>query len=85
MKTGILGLFLLTNTVALFCALNFWTPNWQQAGITVLVIEVVFLLLIGLPLFLHQMIWKRKSSLRLREGRDGLNLLFWVKRPEAMK
>ena len=61
LKTGVLGIFLLINAVAIFCAFNPWVPDWQRAGISVLVIEGAFFLLIGLPLFLYHLIWKRKS------------------------
>lgn len=61
LKTGISGLFLLVNAVAVFCAFNPWIPDWQDQGITVLAFEAVFFILIGVPVLLYQVIWKKKS------------------------
>lgn len=60
-RTGILGLFLLVNAVAIFCAINPWFTGWQAQGTTVLLLEAVFLIVIGVPAIIYQMVCKRKS------------------------
>ena len=61
LKTGILGLFLLANAVAMFCAFNPWIPDWENQGLTVLAFEAVFFLLIGVPVLLYQVFRGKKS------------------------
>ena len=60
-RGGILGLFLLLNLVALFCALNPWVTSWQAQGTIVLLLEAVLLVVIGVPAIIYQMIRKKKS------------------------
>ncbi len=62
LKTSIIGIFIAVNAVALFCALNPWVEEWQRSGITVLVFEGLFLLVIGLPAMAYQMLFKGKSA-----------------------
>ncbi len=64
LKTGIAGLFLLLNAVAVFSAVNPWVSDWRVQGITVLVVEAAFLLLIGLPSVAYQVFWKKKTFRR---------------------
>lgn len=61
MQNSVLTIFLAVNAVAIFCAVNPWFQGWQNAGIVLLVVEAVFLLLIGLPSVFYQMIWKKKT------------------------
>ncbi len=60
-KTGILWIFVLINAALLFLALNPWITTWQGQAQMVLIIEVVFLVVIGIPVLLYQMIYKKKS------------------------
>ena len=61
LKTGIVGLFLLLNAVVVFSAVNPWVTDWRAQGITVLVVEAAFLLLIGLPSVAYEVFWKKKT------------------------
>jgi len=61
LRTGILGVFLLANAIAAFCVFNPWITEWRELGITFLIFEVVFVVVIGLPVLLYQTVWKRKS------------------------
>ena len=61
MNNSVLTIFLVVNAVAIFCAVNPWFQDWQNAGIVVLVTEAAFLLLIGLPSVFYQMIRKKKT------------------------
>jgi hypothetical protein len=60
MKQGILALWLLVNAVVLFVIFNPWWRDWAAQGIAVLFLEVVFLVIIGLPVFCHQFFRKKK-------------------------
>lgn len=59
-KTAYL-IFLLVNLVALFCAINPWFPQYQSQGVTILVVETIGVLVIGLPLILFQIIVKKQT------------------------
>jgi hypothetical protein len=58
---GVLGIFLLVNAVALFCVFNPWIKDWAAQGIVLLVLEGIFLVLIGVPVFLYHFIGKKKT------------------------
>ena len=60
-KVSIVGVFLILNVSILFLVLNPWATKWQGQGILILVLEGAFLLLIGIPVLLHQMIRKKKT------------------------
>jgi len=62
MKKGVFAIFLLVNAVALFCAFNPWIAEWRDHGIVALVVEAIFLALIGAPVFIYHFARKRKSS-----------------------
>lgn len=64
LKNGIVGLFLLLNAVAVFSVVNPWVSDWRAHGITVLLVEAAFLLLIGLPRVAYQVFWKKKTFRR---------------------
>lgn len=55
MKNGVLLAALLVNLVALFCVFNHWVENWAGQGIVFLVLEAVFLTLVGAPVFVHHL------------------------------
>ncbi|MEZ4598680.1 MAG: hypothetical protein R2940_02700 [Syntrophotaleaceae bacterium] len=55
MKKGLLLVALLANIVALFCVLNPWFEDWMSQGIIFFVLEAVFLMLIGVPVFVHHL------------------------------
>ena len=60
-KTGILCIFVLINAALLILALNPWITTWQGQALMVLVIEVALLVVIGIPVLLYQMIFKKKT------------------------
>ena len=60
-KAGILLVFVLVNAALLFLALNPWITTWQGQAQMVLIIEVIFLVIIGLPVLLYQMIVRKKT------------------------
>jgi formate-dependent nitrite reductase membrane component NrfD len=64
MKKGILLVALLANIVALFCIFNPWFEDWMSQGIVFLVLEAVFLVLIGVPVFVHHL----RKGLSAREA-----------------
>ena len=53
MGKSILVVTLLGNLVALFCVFNPWHRGWVTQGIVFLVFELVFFLLVGVPVFVH--------------------------------
>jgi hypothetical protein len=61
LKTSIFAVLFLFNTVAIFCAFNPWILDWQAQGITVLLFEAAFSILIALPVLLYQVIRHKKS------------------------
>lgn len=60
-KIGVLSIFLLINTVAFFCVFNLWIKDWAAQGIVLLLLEAVFLVLVGVPVFLYHFIGKKKT------------------------
>ena len=60
-KTGILCIFVLINAALLVLALNPWITTWQGQALMVLIIEAVFLVVIGIPALLYQMIYRKKT------------------------
>ena len=60
-KIGVLGIFLFVNAVALFCVFNPWIKDWATQGIVLLVLEAVFLVLLGVPVFLYHFIRNKKT------------------------
>ncbi len=60
-KTGILCIFVLINAALLVLALNPWITTWQGQALMVLIIEAVFLVVIGIPVLLYQMIYRKKT------------------------
>ena len=60
-KAGILLIFVLVNAALLVLALNPWITTWQGQAQMVLIIEVIFLVIIGLPVLLYQMIVRKKT------------------------
>lgn len=55
MKTSIFFILFLANLVALLCLINPWFEEWANAAIVFFILEAVFLLLIGVPVFVHHM------------------------------
>lgn len=55
MKQGIFFVVAMVNAVALFCVFNPWFEDWTTQGIVLLVLEALFLLLIGVPVFIHHL------------------------------
>ena len=59
-RTGIFGFVLLANAVALFCIFNPWIEKWSSQAVVFLVLEAVFLVVIGIPVFLYHFVHKKK-------------------------
>lgn len=55
MKKGILLVALLANILALFCVFNPWFEDWTNQGIVFFILESVFLVVIGVPVFVHHL------------------------------
>lgn len=55
MKYGVFLVTLLTNAMAAFLAFNPWYEDWSTQGIVFLALEAVFLLLVGVPVFIHHL------------------------------
>jgi hypothetical protein len=55
MKQGFFLVLALVNAVALFCVFNPWFEGWATQGSVLLVLEALFLLLIGVPVFIHHL------------------------------
>lgn len=55
MKQGIFLVVAMVNAVALFCVFNPWFEDWVTQGVVLLVLEALFLLLIGVPVFIHHL------------------------------
>jgi hypothetical protein len=64
MKIGALSVFILANTVAIFCLVNPWISDWQTTAIIFFVIEAALLLLVGIPLFLYRLLHQKLSFRR---------------------
>lgn len=60
LKTGIFGVVLLANLVALFCIINPWFDGWQRQGYVLVVIEAVFTVVVGVPVFFYHYMRKKK-------------------------
>lgn len=60
-KNSILIAFLIINSLILFFAVNPWITNWRDHGILILILEVVFVIIIGIPVLLYQMIRNKKT------------------------
>ena len=60
LKTSIFAIFLLVNGVALFCLLNPWLPDWQEQATLLLILESIFLVVIGLPVFFYHFFKHKK-------------------------
>lgn len=64
MSRGIVLVTLLVNAVALLCVLNPWFEGWADAGIALFTFEALFLVLVGLPVFVHH----RRRGLPTRDA-----------------
>ena len=60
-RFSIFIVFLTINALIVFFALNPWITDWRDQGILILVFEAVFIVIIGIPVFLYQMIRKKKT------------------------
>lgn len=64
MKNEVLAVWLLINALALFLVVNPWFTDWASQAIVLLVLEAVFFIVIGLPVFLHHFFRKKKPFKR---------------------
>ncbi|MBI4774685.1 MAG: hypothetical protein HY788_10985 [Deltaproteobacteria bacterium] len=55
MRQGIFLVVLLANAAALVAVFNPWIKDWSGSGTVFLVFEGVFLLFIGVPVFIHHL------------------------------
>jgi hypothetical protein len=60
MRNEVLAVWLLINASALFLVFNTWFTDWASQAIVLLVLEAVFFIVIGLPVFLHHFFRKKK-------------------------
>lgn len=60
MRHEVLTVWLLINALTLFLVFNTWFTDWASQAIVLLVLEAVFFIVIGLPVFLHQFLRKKK-------------------------
>jgi hypothetical protein len=65
MKEGIYIVVLAANIAALFCIFNPWYVKWQSQGFVFFFLEALFLVFIGIPIFIHH----------LRKGRSWRNAM----------
>ncbi len=77
LRSGIFAVLLLTNAVAVFCAVNPWFEDWRSKGVVVLAAEAFLALAIGVPVFVHFRVrWKKPIRECLEEtARTMLDLL----------
>ena len=67
-RVSIFIVFFTINALIVFFAFNPWIKAWRDQGILILVFEAVFIVIIGIPVFLYQMIWKKKTFKRSISG-----------------
>lgn len=48
------------NVLLLFFAFNPWIEEWTSEALVALALELIFLLLVGVPVFLYQFIGRKK-------------------------
>lgn len=63
-KYAIMWLFLILNCVLVFLAINPWIDKWQGQAIAVLIFEVLFIIITGVPVLLYQMIKLKKTFMQ---------------------
>lgn len=61
MKKGIIILWIIVNVIAITLVFNPWVVNWTSQAIVFFVLEAVFLVLIGLPVFLYHFLRRKQS------------------------
>jgi len=60
MRNEVLAVWLLINALVLFLVFNTWFTDWASQAIVLLVLEAVFFIVIGLPVFFHHFFRNRK-------------------------
>lgn len=55
MRSGIPTVVVLTNFLAIFCIVNPWFDHWIRHGFAFLVVEMIALVFIGMPVFMHHL------------------------------
>lgn len=60
MTFGIILLFAAVNLLAAFCVVNPWIDTWRDIGILLLILEAVFGIVVGIPVFVYHR--KRKNQ-----------------------
>jgi len=79
-RQGIFLVVALVNALALFCVFNPWFEDWATQGTVLLVLEALFLLLIGVPVFNHHFRKGLPPRQKLAASLDSVMsfLLGWV-------
>ena len=62
MKLSIFVVFIFTNAVALFLLFNPWVTGWRSQATLLLILEALFVVVIGTPVFLYHFVGKKKSA-----------------------
>ena len=60
MRRSVLAIWILTNAVALILLVNPWFTTWRTQAAVLLILELVFLVVIGLPVFLYHFVRKKR-------------------------
>lgn len=72
-RLGIWSVLVVANAVALFCLVNPWVIDWRNQGILFFVLELAALILVFMPVFLYQLLRKKKTiGESLRDSTDAL-------------
>ena len=64
MRNEVLWVWLLINAVALFLMVTPWFADWASQATVLLILEAVFFIVVGLPIFLHHFCRKNKPFKR---------------------
>lgn len=72
MKKGVYVIALASNIAALFCILNPWFEDWASQGVVFLVLEVVFLLCIGISVFIYHLKKRLSKSEAMTASLDSV-------------
>lgn len=60
MKNEVLAVWLLVNALAAFMVFNKWFTDWASQALVLLVLEAFFFIVIGLPVFCHHFLCRKK-------------------------
>lgn len=72
MIKGVFWVVLLLNAVAFFLAFNPWLRDWSAQAIVLIVLEAAFLVVIGVPVFIHHLRKGRRPKDALAASLDSV-------------